>query len=104
MVVIILIHSKVDADNIDIIYTGSAGRIDFDTTSKPFSADTHTWLASATKIFTCTALMQLVERGRIGLNDDVRTLIPELADMQILRGFAEDRPILEDDTKPITLW
>lgn len=105
MVVVIPIHSKVDADNIGIVYSGSAGRIDFDTASKPFSAETHTWLASATKIITCTALMQLVERGQIKLHDDVRPLIPELADMQILRGFdSEDRPILEDNTEPITLW
>jgi CubicO group peptidase (beta-lactamase class C family) len=48
--------------------------------------------------------MQLVERGEIGLDDDVRPRIPELAKMQILRGFDEnDKPILEDNTKSITL-
>lgn len=57
-----------------------------------------------TKIITITAIMQLVERGEIGLGDDVRPRIPELAKMQILRGFDDnDKPILEDNTKPITL-
>lgn len=57
-----------------------------------------------TKIITITAIMQLVERGEIGLDDDVRPRIPELAKMQILRGFDDnDKPILEDNTKTITL-
>lgn len=48
--------------------------------------------------------MQLVERGAVGLDDDVRPRVPELSQMQILRGFdAEDSPILEDNVKPITL-
>lgn len=57
-----------------------------------------------TKIITTTCFMQLVERGEIGLDDDVRPRIPELAKMQILRGFDDnDKPILEDNTKSITL-
>lgn len=57
-----------------------------------------------TKIITATAIMQLVEKGLIKLDDDVRPLVPELAKMQILRGFDEDgKPILEDNVKPITL-
>jgi CubicO group peptidase (beta-lactamase class C family) len=48
--------------------------------------------------------MQLVERKAVGLDDDMKDLIPELAKMQILRGFdADDKPILEDNPKPITL-
>jgi CubicO group peptidase (beta-lactamase class C family) len=57
-----------------------------------------------TKIITVTCLMQLVERGVIDLDHDVRPLVPELAKMQILRGFdAEDKPILEDNHTAITL-
>ena len=38
------------------------------------------------------------------LDDDVRPRIPQLAAMQILRGFKEDgTPILEDNTRAITL-
>ncbi|KAL2680556.1 hypothetical protein Neosp_008158 [[Neocosmospora] mangrovei] len=88
----------------DVLFSGSSGRIDFDPDSRPFSTDTFTWMASMTKIITITAIMQLVERGEIRLDDDVRPHIPELAKMQILRGFDDnEKPILEDNTKPITV-
>ncbi|KAM5350465.1 hypothetical protein ACJ41O_006970 [Fusarium nematophilum] len=88
----------------DVLYSGSSGRIDFDTASKPFSTDTLSWFASMTKIVTITCLMQLVERGVISLDDDTRPLVPELKAMQILRGFdQDDKPILQDNDKPITL-
>ncbi|RSL83048.1 hypothetical protein CEP52_016819 [Fusarium oligoseptatum] len=87
----------------DVLFSGSSGRIDFDPNSRQFSTDTFTWMASMTKIITITCFMQLVERGEIGLDDDVRPRVPELAKMQILRGFDDnDKPILEDNTKPIT--
>jgi CubicO group peptidase (beta-lactamase class C family) len=47
--------------------------------------------------------MQIVEQGKIALDDDVRPLVPELAALQIIRGFDGDKPILEDNTRPITL-
>lgn len=47
--------------------------------------------------------MQIVERGLIQLDDDVRSLVPELANAQILRGFDDDKPILESNVNPITL-
>lgn len=57
-----------------------------------------------TKIVTATCLMQLSEKGQVKLDDDTRPLVPQLAAMQILRGFdTDDKPILEDNTKPIML-
>lgn len=48
--------------------------------------------------------MQLVEKGLVGLDDDVRPLVPQLAEMKILRGFVgADVPYLETNTTPITL-
>lgn len=48
--------------------------------------------------------MQIVEKGLIQLDDDVRPLVPELASAQIIRGFdGNDKPILEDNDTPITL-
>ncbi|KAL6400890.1 Acyltransferase LovD [Ilyonectria robusta] len=87
-----------------VVYSGAAGRIDFGTGAKLFQTDSFTWVASLTKIVTTTSLMQIIERGLVGLDDDVRPLVPELAAMQILRGFdADDKPILEDNARPITL-
>lgn len=68
-----------------IVYQGAAGRINFDTASRPFDVDSFTWLASVTKLVTATCVMQLVEAGTIGLDDDVRPLVPELGRLQILR-------------------
>ncbi|KAI9155418.1 Beta-lactamase [Paramyrothecium foliicola] len=86
------------------LYEGSAGRIDLDVNSHKFGLDSFTWVASLTKIITITCLMQLVERKAIELDDDLRSLLPELGKLQILRGFDEaEKPILQDNTRPITL-
>ncbi|KAI3394663.1 hypothetical protein diail_2473 [Diaporthe ilicicola] len=48
--------------------------------------------------------MQLVERGEVGLDDDARALVPQLARLRVLRGFVgADIPLLEDNTSPVTL-
>lgn len=87
-----------------VLYSGSAGRIDFPTDAKPWDVDSFTWVASMTKLITSTAVMKLVERGKLGLDDDVRPLVPQLSEMQILRGFDGDgQPILENNEKPITM-
>ncbi len=56
------------------------------------------------KLATTVAVMQLVEKGKWNLDDDMRLLVPELQKLQILRGFDDDdHPILEPNTEPITL-
>lgn len=48
--------------------------------------------------------MQLVERGLITLDEDLRPKIPYFQTVQILTGFDDnDKPIMENNTKPITL-
>ncbi|PTB63005.1 beta-lactamase/transpeptidase-like protein [Trichoderma citrinoviride] len=87
-----------------VIYSGSAGRIDFAADSPDFNGDTLTYGASLTKLLAATCLMQLVEQGKMQLDSDVRQIVPEVRDMQILRGFtSEGKPILEDNERPITL-
>ncbi|KAH0527281.1 hypothetical protein TsFJ059_002300 [Trichoderma semiorbis] len=87
-----------------VIYSGSAGRTGMDVKSPKFNTDTLTYGASLTKLLSATCLMQLVERGRLPLDCDVRKLVPEVQQMQILRGFTpEEKPILEDNERPITL-
>jgi CubicO group peptidase (beta-lactamase class C family) len=48
------------------------------------------------KVVTAVAAMQLVERELIGLDDDVRELLPELAGIQVLEGFKECAPNAND--------
>ncbi|EFQ33075.1 beta-lactamase [Colletotrichum graminicola M1.001] len=87
-----------------VLYSSSAGRIDLAADARPWAVDTFTYVASMTKLITCTAVMQLVERGAVGLDHDMRKIVPRLADMQILRGFdGDEQPILEDNTTPVTL-
>ncbi|PTB75246.1 beta-lactamase/transpeptidase-like protein [Trichoderma longibrachiatum ATCC 18648] len=87
-----------------VVYSGSAGRVAFATDSPEFDVDTLTYGASLTKLLSATCLMQLMEQGKMRLDDDVRRIVPELRDMQILRGFTpEGKPILEDNDRPITL-
>lgn len=57
-----------------------------------------------TKLITSVCLMQLVEKGKIGLNDDIRDLVPQLKAMQILEGFDDEgKPVIRDNKDPITL-
>jgi methyl acetate hydrolase len=66
--------------------------------------DTILWLASMTKAVTAVAAMQLVEQGRVGLDDPCGPLVPYLADVQVLTGFADDGPpVLRPPVRPVTL-
>jgi CubicO group peptidase (beta-lactamase class C family) len=57
-----------------------------------------------TKLLTGTCVLQLCERGVLHLDQDIRPKVPQLAQMQILRGFDEaDEPKLENNTAPITV-
>lgn len=61
-------------------------------------------LASQSKLLTAIAALKAVELGLIGLDDDVTTHLPELGEKQILTGFDDDdKPILKQRSKPITL-
>ena len=62
------------------------------------------WLASMTKAVTSVAAMQLVEQGRIGLEQPLDAVVPKLANPQVLDGFDPDRqPRLRPARRSITL-
>ncbi|KAH6685944.1 beta-lactamase/transpeptidase-like protein [Plectosphaerella plurivora] len=90
--------------NHDVVYSGARGQTSLETVSTPWSTNTFTWIASMTKLITSTCLMQLVESKKIGLDDDVRGLVPQLGAMQVLEGFDDaGKPLLRDNQDPITL-
>jgi len=62
-------------------------------------------LWSATKLFTTIAVMQLVEEGRIRLDDDASKHVKELVGMKVLTGFTEeeDEPIYEEAERSCTV-
>jgi len=68
------------------------------------SLDTVFRIASMTKAITCVAAMQLVEQGKLSLDEPVPAIDPGLSSPQVLDGFdAAGRPILRPAKRPITL-
>lgn len=76
--------------------------------AKDIQEDAVFLLASQTKLLTAFAAMLVVERGLIGLDDDVTGLLPELGEQKVLVGFEGDgkggeRAVLEEREGAITL-
>ncbi len=70
----------------------------------PLTTDTLFQIASMTKAITSVAAMQLVEAGKLDLDSDIGTLLPALADPQVLTGFDDAGvPQLRPASGPITL-
>lgn len=63
-----------------VIYRHSAGFSDPDGMIPVSPRDTY-WIYSATKLFTCTAAMRLVEEGRLNLNAPVSQYLPEFREL-----------------------
>ena len=55
-------------------------------------ADGMYWFYSATKLFTCTAALRLLERGRLDLEDPVSRYLPEYASLQVREKDGSLRP------------
>ncbi|CAG8288651.1 unnamed protein product [Penicillium nalgiovense] len=68
---------------------------------EPMSADNVFWIASCTKLITGIACMQLVEQGRVSLDDakEIEQICPELKDVKVLQ---EDGKLV-DKKRGITL-
>lgn len=58
-------------------------------------------LYSMTKILTCTAALQLVEKGTILLNDPLSAYLPEYAEMTVQKTLPSGEIALERAKKPI---
>jgi methyl acetate hydrolase len=71
---------------------------------KPMTIDTVMWIASMTKPVTSAAAMQLVEQGRLQLDEPAARWAPGLAEVQVLEGFdAQGSPMLRPPKRPVTL-
>jgi methyl acetate hydrolase len=72
--------------------------------STPMTLDTVVWIASMTKALTSTAALQLVERGKLDLENPVRRWVPEIGEAVVLEGFdASGQPRTRPPRQPITL-
>jgi len=86
-----------------ILYSGAFGKRD-QASGIAVQPDSIFAIASMTKAITSVAAMQLVERGKLKLDEPVARHLPQLAKMQVLQGFdAAGKPVLRPATKMITL-
>ena len=91
------------ADSRGVIYEGAYGKRDLIGTTG-MTQDTVFWLLSMTKAVTATACMQLVEQGKLGLDQPMSQVLPELAAPMVLEGFdASGKPKLRPAKRAITL-
>jgi CubicO group peptidase (beta-lactamase class C family) len=86
----------------DTLYTGAFGIRDSAST-QPVTVDSIFAVASMTKAITTTAILQLVEQGRISLDDPMGRYLPEFAQPMILTGFEGNQPILRPATRAVTI-
>jgi methyl acetate hydrolase len=86
----------IGANDKGIVYEGAFG--------PSVTADSIFWIASMTKAITATAAMQLVEQGKLQLEQPMGKLLPQLESPKVLEGFdASGAPKLRPAKRPITL-
>lgn len=72
--------------NHEVIYRHLTGTSDFEETI-PLAEDNLHDIFSASKVMTMIAVMQMAERGKIGLEDELSKYLPEFAHMNVLADF-----------------
>ena len=109
-----VLHSAVDQHKIPavaaiagtgdaITYSGAFGTRDA-ASGVPVTLDSIFAIASMTKAITSAAAMQLVEQGKLTLDEPASKHLPELGTLRILNGFDfSGKPILRTATKQVTL-
>jgi methyl acetate hydrolase len=87
----------------EVVYEGAFGRRALPD-GAPMTTDTVFWIASMTKAITSMAAMQLVEQGKLALDDPIAGVLPELSAPQVLTGFSPSgEPQLRPAKGSITL-
>ena len=86
-----------------VTYAGAFGRRD-STSGVAAKTDSIFAIASMTKAITSTAALQLVEQGKLSLDEPAAKYLPELGKLEVLEGFdGGGKPMLRPAKKPITL-
>ena len=93
----------VAADDSGVTYQGAFGRRSL-ASDDAMTLDTVFRIASMTKAVTATAAMQMVEAGKLALDQPAGEVLPELANPMVLEGFdAAGKPRLRPAREKITL-
>ncbi|ACD20738.1 serine hydrolase domain-containing protein [Paraburkholderia phytofirmans] len=86
-----------------LIYEGASGHAN-PQAGTAMTPDTVFWLLSMTKAITATACMQLIEQGKIRLDQPAGDILPELKSPQVLDGFdAAGQPRLRPAKNTLTV-
>ncbi|KAL1984425.1 hypothetical protein VTN96DRAFT_9119 [Rasamsonia emersonii] len=98
-----LVIAVVDRNG-DIVFEHASGKRGMGT-NEPMTTDTVFWIASCTKMIVAIAAMQLVEQGKLALDDValVERLAPELRDVKVLQERPDGRLELVEKKQGITL-
>jgi CubicO group peptidase (beta-lactamase class C family) len=91
------------ANEASVVYQGAFGLRNL-AAAVPMSSDTVFRIASMVKLLTSVAALQLVEQGRLKLDEPAANIDPTLAAPQLLAGFdAKGVPQLRPAHNPLTL-
>src|SRR5262249_9052750 len=94
-IAVIVRHGKIE-------YVTVAGSLD-SAGARPIAVDDVFRIYSMTKPIATTAIMQLVERGKIRVEDPVSKFIPAFAGVKVYSGGGADHPLLVPPTRPVTI-
>ena len=93
----------VAADDRGVFYKAAFGVRSIDD-PEAMTVDSVFRIASMTKAVTGVAAMQLVEQGRIGLDQPMGDILPVIRDVKVLEGFdGDDAPRLREPRTAVTL-
>ena len=99
----ILAVAAISGTDHSMTYSGAFGTRDA-SSGLALANDSIFSIASMTKAITSVAAMQLVERGKVTLDEPAFRHVPELGSLQVLEGFdAAGKPVLRAAAKPVTL-
>ena len=90
------------ADKEKILTTEAVGWADI-AAKKPMQADDMFWIASQSKPITATALMMLVDEGKVNVDDPVEKYLPEFRGQMVVAEKDDDHVLLRRPKHPITV-
>jgi methyl acetate hydrolase len=92
----------VAGDRDGTLYEGAFGRLSVDG-EETVRADTMLAIASMTKAITSVAALQLIEQGRLALDQTVSSVLPAFGDLLVLEGFDGETPRLRAPSSQATI-
>jgi len=90
------------ADKDQVLSVEAVGFADIDG-KKAMKTDTMFWIASQSKAMTATAVMMLVDEGKIALDDPVEKYLPEFRGQMVVAEKDNYHILLRKPTHPITI-